>query len=174
MTRSLVLLRGINVSGHNKVPMADLRTALGAAGLLNVATYIQSGNIGVDSNGGPEDLAQTVEGVLAESFDVHVPAVVVTQSDIQTILDGAPFAPEADPAYQLVYFASDAVDIEGVAGIDRSRYGGDEITAARRAIYVSYENGQGKSKLTVDALERAAGCTLTGRNLRSTAKLLTL
>ena len=174
MKRSLILLRGINVSGHNKVPMADLRAALTDAGLRNVSTYIQSGNIGVDSNETAESLGRIVEQVLVESFDVHVPAVVVARSDIETILDGAPFAPDADPAYQVVYFAGAPVDVAGVDSMDRSRYGGDTITAGPRAVYVSFENGQSTSKLTVDALERAAGCTLTGRNLRSTAKLLAL
>ncbi len=174
MNRSLILLRGINVSGHNKVPMADLRAALTHVGLVNVATYIQSGNIAVDADADAKDLGQLVEQVVLESFDVRVPAVVIAQSEIQSVLDNAPFSPDADPAKQVIYFAGAAVDTAGVAAIDRSKYPGDEITAAPNVVYVSYENGQSKSKLTVNALERAAGCNLTGRNLRSTARLLSL
>lgn len=174
MKRSLILLRGINVSGHNKVPMADLRAALTDAGLVNVATYIQSGNIAVDSDADAKDLGQLVEQMVLESFDVRVPAVVIAQSEIQSILNNAPFSTDADAAYQVIYFSGAPVDTAGVAAIDGSKYPGDDITATEKVIYVSYENGQSKSKLTINTLERAAGCNLTGRNLRSTVKLLSL
>ena len=174
MTRYLVLLRGVNVSGHNKVPMADLRSALSVAGFGDVSTYIQSGNIAVDSDRNREDVSVQVETILADSFDVYVPVVVVAQTDIDAIIDAAPFAPDANPAFQIIYFAQNNVDVTGIAEMDPDRWPGDVITGAIDAVYVSYENGQGKSKLSVDQLERAAGTTLTGRNVRTAAKLQTL
>ena len=174
MTRYLVLLRGVNVSGRNKVPMADLRSALYVAGFGDVSTYLQSGNIALDSDRDPEDVSVQVETILIESFGVHVPAVVVAQTGIDSIIDAAPFAPDADPTFQIIYFARNNVDLAGVAEMDPDRWPGDVITGAIDAVYVSYENGQGKSKLSVDQLERAAGTTLTGRNLRTVAKLQTL
>lgn len=174
MSRKLVLLRGVNVSGHNKVPMADLRRLLTERGLDNVATYIQSGNIAVDYAGDPPGLTSLVEGLLVDEFDVHVPVVTVEQAVVPAILADAPFAADADPAYQLIYFADAEIDRAGLAALDRVRYAGDEISPGAGAVYVSYENGQSKSKLTLDALERAAGCTLTGRNIRSVAKLIEL
>jgi uncharacterized protein (DUF1697 family) len=164
----------VNVSGHNKVPMADLRSALSDAGFSDVSTYIQTGNIAANSDRDPEDVSVHVETVLAKSFAVHVPVVVVAQMSIDSIIDAAPFAPDADPGFQIIYFAQNSVDVARVAEMDADRSGGDVITAARDAVYVSYENGQGKSKLSVDQLERAAGTTLTGRNLRTVAKLPTL
>lgn len=174
MRRIIILLRGINVSGHNKVPMAELRTDLDTAGFANVATYIQSGNIAVDSDRAAEDVADAVEHVLAESFDVHVPVVVVDQETIQPIIDTAPFAPDVNPAFQLIYFADGVVDVDSVGSMDCSRWPNDTITASANAVYVSFRDGQSTSKLTIDQLERAAGTTLTGRNLRSSAKLATL
>lgn len=174
MRRTVVLLRGINVGGRNVVPMAALRTSLTKAGFANVATYIQSGNIAVDSTLMADDIAAAVEDELADVFDVQVPAVAVKQDDIASIIESAPFASESDPAFQLIYFAKAPVDVAGVDGMDRSRWPGDVITGAPNAVYVSYGSGQSTSKLTVDQLERAAGTTLTGRNLRSAAKLTTL
>lgn len=169
-----MLLRGINVSGHNKVPMADLRSALSARTFDNVATYIQSGNVALDSTDPAERIAEIIEEELQSRFDVDVPVIVLAQSTIEPILDAAPFPPDADAAYQLIYFADDTVDAQGIANLDADRYAGDVITAAQKAVYVSYGAGQSKSKLTLDALERAAGCTLTGRNIRSAAKLIDL
>lgn len=174
LTRWLVLLRGINVSGHNKVPMAELRAALSARSFANVATYIQSGNVALDSTERPERIAEIIEEELQRRFDVDVPVVVLEQSTIEPILDAAPFPPEAEAAYQIIYFTDGTVDPDGIARLDRDRYAGDVITAAPNAVYVSYGSGQSKSKLTLDALEKAAGCTLTGRNIRSTVKLTDL
>ena len=45
MHRYVVLLRGINVGGKNKIPMAALKECLEDQGLRDVRTYIQSGNV---------------------------------------------------------------------------------------------------------------------------------
>ena len=176
MTRLTVLLRGINVSGRNKVPMAELRAALTAEGFDGVSTYIQSGNIALDLPVGGEiaDVVRAVTTALDENFDVHVPVIAIDQATVGPIADDAPFDPDQNPAYQIIYFADHPVDGAGVAEIDRHRYAGDEITAAPMAVYVAYGGGQSTSKLTIDVLERAAGTSLTGRNVRSAEKLRTL
>ena len=174
MGRTVVLLRGINVSGKNKVPMADLRSALTAAGFDGVATYIQSGNIAIDTELEKNELLGQVEALLAAHFDVHVPAVLVVQADIAALETAAPFPEDADPAINLIYFPLAVVDVAGVEAMDATKHPGDTITATRSAVYVSYGQGQSKSKLTLDRLEKAAGTTLTGRNLRSVAKLKSL
>jgi len=58
--------------------------------------------------------------------------------------------------------------------MDDTKYPGDTISASTSAVYVAYGSGQSGSKLTVNALEKAAKTNLTGRNLRSVAKLTTL
>ena len=165
------MLRGINVSGKNKVPMAELRAALANAGFEGAATYIQSGNIAVDTNLDEASLIARIEALLAEHFDVHVPAVAVAQSEIEALEAGAPFPNDADPSTSMIYFPLGEVDVAGVSAIDPERHPGDTITPAPNAVYVSYGQGQSKTKLTLNHLEKAAGTTLTGRNLRSVAKL---
>ena len=174
MNTFIALFRGINVGGNNILPMKELVLLLEELGCTGVKTYIQSGNIAVDSDRDPEDVCVQVETILTEFFDVRVPVVVVAQTGIDSIIDTAPFAPDADPAFQIIYFARNNVDLAGVAEMDPDRWPGDVITGATNAVYVSYEHGQGKSNLSLDQLERAAGTTLTGRNLRTVAKLQTL
>ena len=171
MTRTVILLRGINVSGKNKVPMAKLREVLTTAGFDDVATYIQSGNIAVDTNLDYEEMLSRIEALLVEHFDVDVPAVAVAQSDIAALEAGAPFSEDADPATSMIYFPLDEVDVAGVSAIEPERHPGDTITPTANAVYVFYGRGQSKTKLTLNHLERAARTTLTGRNLRSVAKL---
>lgn len=174
MRRLIVLLRGVNVSGRNKVPMADLRSELEGAGGASVASYIQSGNIALDSNLDPRDLVSLVEDLLSEYFEVNVPVVVIEQSAIAVILDESPFDPSGDPARQMVYFPGGSIDVAGIDAMDPDRWPGDTITGGTHAVYVSYENGQGKSKLSLEQLEQAAGCTLTGRNVRTVQRLINL
>ena len=158
--------------------MAELRQVLTSSGFDGVATYIQSGNIAINTDlalgDDRDELCDKVESLLVEHFDVEVPAVALPQDALVPIIDDAPFATDADPAHSLIYFPRDPIDLAGVEAMDSSSHPGDSITATSAALYVAYGQGQSKSKLTVDKLERAAGTTLTGRNLRSVIKLQAL
>jgi uncharacterized protein (DUF1697 family) len=78
LTRHVALLRGINVGGHNPVPMADLRAAFVDAGFTDVVTYIQSGNVVFDTTLPTRSLEAHIESALEQRFG-H-PIVVVTRS----------------------------------------------------------------------------------------------
>ena len=68
MTAYLVLLRGINVGGRNKVPMAELRSVLEDLGFDNVSTYIASGNVFLDSDLSAAKVASKIEAALPKAF----------------------------------------------------------------------------------------------------------
>lgn len=61
MTLYIALLRGINVGGHNKIIMAQLKSSLEQLALQNIRTYIQSGNIIFESNESEEDLQTKIQ-----------------------------------------------------------------------------------------------------------------
>jgi uncharacterized protein (DUF1697 family) len=71
MTSYLVLLRGINVGGKNKVPMAELRKVLEDLGFENVSTYIASGNVFLDSDLSASRTAETIEAALPEDDEIR-------------------------------------------------------------------------------------------------------
>jgi uncharacterized protein (DUF1697 family) len=170
MRRVIVLLRGVNVSGRNKVPMAELRAALTAAGHDDVATLIQSGNIGITTDAPLEEIVDGVAGILLETFEVDVPVVALTRDDLIGIADRWPLG-DGDQSRQLVYFVSGPVDRAGLDALDRTRFPTDTIVGADDAIYLDYGDGQAKTKLTLNHLEKAAGVSVTGRNLKTVAKL---
>lgn len=87
----VALLRGINVGGNRKIPMADLRLALQKAGFEQVQTYIQSGNILWQSQAKPEVLAQQVQQVVRDRFGFEVEVVVRTAEQWQHTLQSNPF-----------------------------------------------------------------------------------
>ena len=121
MTRYVVLLRAVNVGGTGKVPMPRLRELLAEAGLEDVATYVQSGNVVVSPGrvtGGAEAVGAAVHDAIRDGFGLSVPVVVRTGAQIAKVLAANPF-PDADPTRVGVLFASGPIpkaEIERLAG----------------------------------------------------------
>lgn len=88
MKKYLAFLRGINISGKNKISMAQLKTELEAAGFQEVSTYLNSGNIVFTSN--LDDPRPMLEKLIAESFCLQVPVYVILMDDLKSILSNAP------------------------------------------------------------------------------------
>src|SRR6478672_13817528 len=77
MTRYLVLLRGINVGGRNKVPMAALRELLESHGHTNVSTYIASGNVILTSDRTAAAIKRELEDALPKVFKLDSELIAV-------------------------------------------------------------------------------------------------
>lgn len=101
MGRVVALLRGINVGGHHKVPMARLRDLALSAGLTEPATYIQSGNLIADDPSGrePSVLAEELSGAIATEFGFEVPTMVVPGARMTAALAGCPWPDVEDPRF---------------------------------------------------------------------------
>ncbi|MDD6693272.1 MAG: DUF1697 domain-containing protein [Olsenella sp.] len=109
--RYLVLLRGINVGGHNKVPMADLRAYASDLGLRDVATCINSGNLIVESEAAAEDVTRSVTGGFAERFGFPVRAVTLAAGPLVSELEGLPDWWRADYARKYAMFYMAGIDL---------------------------------------------------------------
>jgi uncharacterized protein (DUF1697 family) len=93
MTRYLVLLRGINVGGKNKVPMAALRELLESHGHTNVSTYIASGNVILTSDRSAAEIKRELEAALPKTFKLDselIAVVVLTKQQIRAVVDRKP------------------------------------------------------------------------------------
>ena len=86
----VALLRGINVGGNNKVVMSELREQIAAAGFGHVRTYINSGNLLFEAEAPREDVAQTVEDILARHYDFPIRLALLTGQDYLAQLDELP------------------------------------------------------------------------------------
>lgn len=172
----IALLRGINVGGHNKLPMADLRDLFDQLGHTNVATYVQSGNIVFTSETSDEPtLIRGITTAIHDRFAYNVPTIVRTTGELATVASHHPYrAAEPDDAKLHVIFLDEAPPSEAIPALDPARFTPDEFTLEGRHLYVVYPNGQGRSKLTIDAVERAYGVTATARNWRTVTRLLEL
>ncbi|MGE7997546.1 DUF1697 domain-containing protein [Lysinibacillus sp. NPDC093190] len=92
MTIYIALLRGINVGGHNKIIMAELRSSLEQLGLQNVKTYIQSGNILFESEETEEHLQTKIHDKIKEEYGISSVVVIRTAEELQQIVSQSPFS----------------------------------------------------------------------------------
>lgn len=171
-TPYVALLRGINVGGHNRLPMADLRALLETLGHERVATYLQSGNAVFTSTEDEPTVARGIEEALQASLGLDVPVVLRNGRELEAVARLHPFDDgQADHAKLHVLFLASAPGAEAAARLDPGTFTPDVFAIDGRAMYVSYPNGSGRSKLTIDRVERALGITVTGRNWRTVSKL---
>ena len=102
MKTYIALLRGINVGGHKKLKMADLKSMMEELGFQNVVTYIQSGNV-VFSAKEEKDLSDNISNGIAEKFGYEVPVLVKTADEIAQILKNCPLGKQRKPKLILCY-----------------------------------------------------------------------
>jgi uncharacterized protein (DUF1697 family) len=176
MNTYLILLRGINVGGKNKIPMADLKRCLEEDGCKNVLTYIQSGNVILQSDLDAAALGPKIEAMLTKKFKLDsdlIKVLVLTEEQLQAVIDQKPkgFGDQPDKYY------SDAVFLMGI-GIDEAmsvfspREGVDRVWPGNGVVY-SERLGVMRVK---SRLNRIVGTgpykSMTIRNWNTTTKLL--
>jgi uncharacterized protein (DUF1697 family) len=144
MTRYLVLLRGINVGGRNKVPMARLRQLLEELGYSDVSTYIASGNVLLSSERPPAEIKDRIEETLPRTYRLDsdiVSVVVLTHAQLQAVIDGKPAGfgeqPETylcDAVFLMGIDASSALQVfDPRPGVDRV-WPGEGVIYSQRLI----------------------------------------
>ena len=170
MTRCAVLVRGVNVGGHNRLPMADLRAVLEQVGATDVTTYLQSGNAVATVE--PDGLGAAVEHGLRERLGLDVRVLIRTRDELDAVIRANPFPErEATPKQLHVHFLDRALTADE-AEVLVGRHGEDEIALGDRVLYLSYAAGSYRSP-TEKPLRRL-DVVLTARNWSTVTKLLEL
>ncbi|WP_030767831.1 DUF1697 domain-containing protein [Streptomyces sp. NRRL F-2664] len=172
------LLRGINVGGSKKVPMAELRSLLEGLGHGSVQTYLQSGNAVFSSaNTDPVALARELEGAIEAHFGFRVACLVMDGAYLRAVVDACPFpAAELEGKQLHATFFSEQPGPERFAALDAAAFLPEEYRLGDRVLYLHVPDGLGRSKLA-EALTRPAvvkGIDATTRNWNTVTKLVEL
>ncbi|MGQ4384878.1 DUF1697 domain-containing protein [Streptomyces sp. SAS_270] len=175
MTMYAALLRGINVGGNKKVPMAELRTLMQGLGYDSVATYLQSGNAVFGSDHGDEDsLAAELAQAIEKHFGFTVGVLVRDHTYLKAVREACPFPAAELEAKQLhVTYFSMPVGAERFAAVDAVAFLPEEFRLGDRELYLYAPEGLGRSKLA-EALSKPRllkGLTATTRNWNTVVKL---
>jgi uncharacterized protein (DUF1697 family) len=179
MPRYLALLRGINVGGHNKVAMSDLRELAAGLGHDDVATYIQSGNLVFSAaESDPAKLADALELEIAARLAVRPAVVVISAAEFAQVIADNPFPGEANPKCLHAVFRREAVgaaDVAAVAdAVQQSRQAGhdDDAAVVGRTLYLHTPNGLGRSDLAARLLNSRQQAAGTARNWATVTRLM--
>lgn len=174
MNTYIALLRGINVGGHKKVPMAELRELLTESGLESVKTYIQSGNVIFQSSKGDKNkLEASIKKSLLDHFGFDVSVMVRTRSDLVTIFDNSPFT-EEKKVNSYFTMLSEHPKKELVEEASQKIYENEEYLVLNDCIYFFCANGYGNAKFNMNFFERKFNVSATSRNYKTMVKLLSL
>ena len=175
MTTFIALLRGINVGGHNKIKMEDLRTLCGTLKLTKVRTYVQSGNIVFQAkDNDPVKLAAKLEAAIEKAHGFRSTVMCRTAEDLNATAARNPFAgrEEIEPNRLGVCFLSAALSVEAREKILQIQVDPEELHLGIQELFIYFPNGMGQSKLSMAAIERAAKTAITVRNWTTVTKLI--
>jgi uncharacterized protein (DUF1697 family) len=166
----ICFLRGVNVGGNNKIKMADLKALCETAGLSDVSTYLQSGNVVFRSKKktGVEDL---VRKALHARTGIDVAVVLRTPAELRAVIEHNPITDAPNPSRLLVTFLSDVLSVEAKALLERERVEGEQLHFAAREIYAYYPEGAGNSRLANAMTDRKLKVTPTARNWNTVTAL---
>ena len=174
MQTYISLLRGINVSGQKKVPMAVLKELYISLGLTSVQTYIQSGNVIFQSDEtNPRVLQKQLEKAIRQSFGFDVIVMLRTPDVLQSVLEH-PFLREREDMSKALYvtFLAEQPEPEREEAFTSPNSDGDEFQMVNKEVYVFCPNGYGKTKLSNTFFERKLKVSATTRNTKTVRKLL--
>jgi len=169
----IALLRGINVGGHNKVPMAELRALCGELDWEDVESYIQSGNLLFRAGGRAASLEGGLERAIEQRFGLSVSVLVRAGADWPGYVAGNPFPKASEKEPNLVMLALSKVPPrkDAVERLRERAADGERIERVDDALWIHYAGGSGRSKLSPSVLDRLAGSPVTTRNWRTVLKL---
>jgi uncharacterized protein (DUF1697 family) len=172
VTTFVALLRGINVGGNNKLPMADLRALMSGMGFENVQTYIQSGNVvftAVDVD--CETVQLRLEAGIADRFGFSALVIVLTAMQFLNTAEANPFRDiTSDPAKLHVGFMAAPPETSAMKNLLTKPQGTDQWSVVGKMFYLNAPDGMGKSVLA-PFIERTLKVPVTFRNWRTVLAL---
>lgn len=176
MIHCISLLRGINVSGHNVIKMAELKALFENLGFQQVQTYIQSGNILFDFE---QTEVSYLETLIAEAikakFGFDVPVLVLTADELNAIYKSNPLLNEnADISTLHVTLLSEKPAVDLVKAIEIDAYLPDRFMIVDKCVYLSCPNGYGRTKLNNTFFESKLRVKATTRNWKTIGKVIEL
>ncbi len=166
------LLRGINVGGKHKLPMATLTSMFEAAGARNVETYIQSGNVVFEAAARARaSIAAAVAEHVEQALGFSAPVVVRDAAALARVVAENPFVEVTDPKLVHVMFFDRKPSRSAVAAFEPPITRGEVVELRADLLYLHHPQGSARSKISVALVDRQLGIRSTARNWRTTLEL---
>jgi len=171
----ICMLRGINVSGQKKVPMAELKRLFESLGLKNVTTFIQSGNVVFKAdNSNQNAIAYQIGKGIREQFGFEVLVLLRTPEELQKAAGNNPFLKEKgiDPERLYITFLEKEPAMDRLDKMKEIHFEPDRFVIIEREVFLYCPNGYGRTKLNNTFFESKLKVKATTRNWRTVNELL--
>jgi uncharacterized protein (DUF1697 family) len=159
------------------IKMEALKTALEAIEFTNVVTYIQSGNVFVETEEESGfSVGFKIKQEIYKTFGHEVPVIVIGKNDLELCLKNNPFLKQKDVDTKKLYvaFISKELPSSAINELKISQFKPDEAVIDGNRIFIKYDIGAGKTKLDQKYIEKKLNVTATIRNWNTVNKLLEL
>jgi uncharacterized protein (DUF1697 family) len=175
LTQHILLLRGINLGSRNRISMPDLRDVLTDAGLEDVRTYLQSGNVLLSGGTKAEDVRRMCQRLIEERFRLEVPVVVRTRAQLAKIVERNPLRDVAtDPKRYQVTFLDTKPTRDVIRRVEEAAAPDERVVAIGREIYAWHPRTIARSRLWTFLAGKELGMTATARNWTTVTSLLSM
>ena len=167
MQAYVALLRGVNVAGHARVSMDELRKCFESQGLEKVRTYIQSGNVVFEHKiANVSGLVEKIENGIKAVFGLDVRVIIRTRAEMSRVIENTPFRAEEHDKAHLTFLSAEPKDVP-TREIEAVKDKTEKFLVSGREVYLYCPNGYGKSKLSNSFFERKLKVSATTRNWRT-------
>ena len=175
MIAAISLLRGVNVGGHHKIRIEELRELYESLGLRHAQTYVQSGNVVFRTNARDfTRLSKRIADAIEERFAFRAGVILPTAADLRGVIAANPFASrrDLDPSRLLVQFLAGEPPADARERVLRIESEPEEPRMEGREVYIYYPNGMARPKVSWTFIERTLETPCTGRNWNTVRMLL--
>jgi uncharacterized protein (DUF1697 family) len=176
MTTCIALLRGINVGGHNRILMPELRELAAGLAWADVQSDLQSGNLVFRAGSSPRQVAIELERAIEARFGLHVAVVVRGATEWTSYVAGNPFpgATATEPGLVMLALSKEPPKAGATAELQARATQGERVRQVGDAVWIHYAGGAGRSRLSPGLLDRIIGSAVTTRNWRTVSALATM
>ncbi|MVZ65145.1 DUF1697 domain-containing protein [Sphingobacterium sp. DK4209] len=174
MNTFVIFLRAVNVSGKNLIKMADLKDMLLKEGFTNVQTYIQSGNIILQSESNTDETRDKLTTLFVQHFNLDITCFALTEAELMAARDGNPFDSNLPGNRVFITFLSSKINDSERTEINKLQFPAEEFLCTEKHIYYYLPNGAANAKLSNSFFEKKLKIKATGRNINTVNKMLNL
>lgn len=164
--RMIALLRGVTPTGKNRIPkMSYLAEVLKDAGFKEVQTYIQSGNVLLDTDLPLKETADKIHRVIRKNIGADLAVILKTKEQLVTASKENPFGDAYDFSRVHLVFTNDRIDKEKLSVLENTIFEGEIFRSGTECMYMYLPRDAAKKKLNTNYLERKLGIVATMRKL---------
>lgn len=162
----IALLRGVTPTGKNRIPkMSYLAQILQEAGFQNVKTYIQSGNIILDTELSEKETEERIHGTILKKIGANLNVIIKKPNQLQVAVKENPFDESYEYSRIHLVFTNDSIEEAKVEELKNRNFGEEKFMVGSECLYMYLPRNARKKKLNTNYLERQLSITATMRKL---------